>query len=99
VARLVAAAVRGPAVRSLGLAVGHRAQVSTNLIDPALVGPADLYDEVSRRVVAQGGRVLGAELVGLVPEVVLHAIPQERWPDLGLAESTTVEGRLSMLAG
>ena len=99
VARSVAAAVRGPSVRALGLAVGDRAQVSTNLIDPALVGPADLYDEVSRQVTQAGGRVLGAELVGLVPQSVLHAIPEARWSELGLAEETTVESRLSMLAG
>jgi glutamate formiminotransferase len=99
VARTVAAAVRGPSVRALGLAVGDRAQVSTNLINPAEVGPADLYDEVSRRVEALDGRVLGTELVGLMPASVLHVIPEARWPELGLAEETTVESRLSMEAG
>jgi glutamate formiminotransferase / 5-formyltetrahydrofolate cyclo-ligase len=94
VARSVAAEVRGPSVRALGLTVGDRAQVSTNLIDPALVGPAELYDEVSRRVAEAGGRVLGAELVGLMPAAVLHAIPEARWSELGVAEATTVESRL-----
>jgi glutamate formiminotransferase len=99
VARLVASAVRSPWVRALGLAVGDRAQVSTNLINPALVGPGDLFDEVDRRVLAAGGQVLGAELVGLIPESVLHAIPRARWRSLGLAEEDTVESRLSGLTG
>ncbi len=99
VARVVASAVRSPWVRALGLAVGDHAQVSTNLINPALVGPGDLYDEVSRRVVAAGGQVLGAELVGLIPQSVLHAIPAERWHPMGLAEADTVENRLPSLTG
>ena len=40
VARRVAPLVRGPAVRALGLAVGARAQVSCNLVDPDAYGPA-----------------------------------------------------------
>jgi hypothetical protein len=40
---------------------------------------------------------MGAELVGLLPQSVLRAIPEARWPELGLAEGTTVENRLSML--
>ena len=39
VARAVASAIRGPAVRALGLAVGGATQVSCNLIDPLAVGP------------------------------------------------------------
>jgi glutamate formiminotransferase len=99
VAGLVASAVRSPWVRALGLAAGERAQVSANLINPNLVGPGDLYDNVSRRVVAAGGQVLGAELVGLIPESVLRNIPDERWHSLGLAEEDTVESRLSRLTG
>ncbi len=49
VARLVAPLVRRPEVRALGLAVGQRAQVSCNLVEPDRVGPADLYDEVATR--------------------------------------------------
>ena len=39
VARRVAPLVRRPEVRALGLAVGERAQVSCNLVDPARYGP------------------------------------------------------------
>jgi glutamate formiminotransferase len=94
VARQVAARVRGPHVRALGLAVGPRAQVSCNLIDPGRHGPATLYDEVAALVAEAGGSVEGAELVGLVPEAVLAVIPRERWAELGLAEESTVEARL-----
>ena len=37
----------------------------------------------------------GAELVGLVPEVVLNAVPRGRRAELGLSDQDTVEARLS----
>ena len=98
VARQVAPLVRGPSVRALGLAVGDRAQVSCNLVDPASVGPAQLYDAVAARVEQVGGSVVGAELVGLIPEVVLHAVPAARWTELGLSDDATVEARLGARA-
>jgi glutamate formiminotransferase / 5-formyltetrahydrofolate cyclo-ligase len=90
VARSVAAAVRGPAVRALGLDAGGRAQVSTNLVDPLVVGPGRVYDAV-----AALAPVAGAELVGLVPEAVLDAVPAHRWAELDLSPSRTIEGRLA----
>jgi glutamate formiminotransferase len=96
-ARQVAPLVRGPFVRALGLAVGARAQVSCNLIDPARVGPAQLYDDVATQMEAVGGAVEGAELVGLVPESTLHAVPEHRWAELGLSADATVEARLDRL--
>jgi glutamate formiminotransferase len=90
-ARAVATAVRDPqrGVRALGLDVGGRAQVSMNLTDPSRCGPADAYDAVARLAT-----VAGAELVGLVPEAVLRAIPPDRWAELDLAPSRTIEARL-----
>jgi hypothetical protein len=81
-------------VRALGLAVGARAQVSCNLIEPAAFGPAQLYDRVVDLAEEAGGRVEGAELVGLIPRTVLHAVPVLRWAELGLSADTTVEARL-----
>ena len=95
VARQVAPLVRGAHVRALGLAVGPRAQVSCNLIDPGRLGPAQLYDEVTRLAAAAGGSVEGAELVGLVPAAVLDVIPRGRWAELGLSAESTVEARLA----
>lgn len=94
-ARRVARRVRGPAVRSLGLAAGTGAQVSCNLVALGTVGIAQLYDAVAGLVAAEGGTVLGAELVGLVPADVLYRVPRHRWAELDLAEDRTVEARLA----
>lgn len=87
-AKRVAAAVRRPGLRTLGLQVGARVQVSMNLIEPTLIGPADAYD-----LVASLAPVGGAELVGLIPETVLHAIDPGRWHDLDLSGDATIEAR------
>jgi glutamate formiminotransferase/glutamate formiminotransferase/formiminotetrahydrofolate cyclodeaminase len=90
VARRVAAEVREDAVRALGLAVGDRVQVSLNLVDPGRVGPAEAWDRVAAKV-----PLAGAELVGLLPASVLHAIAPARWAALDLAEDRTIEARLA----
>ena len=95
VARLVAPRIRGSLVRALALAVGERAQVSCNLLDPDAFGPAALYDAVAALAAEVGGAVEGAELVGLLPDVVLTAVPPARRPELGLSAEATVEARLA----
>jgi glutamate formiminotransferase len=89
VARAIAAAIRGPQLRALGLAVGGHVQVSCNLIAPLAVGPAAVFDAVAAR--AAVGR---AELVGLVPRVTVESTPRHRWKELDLDLSTTIEARL-----
>jgi glutamate formiminotransferase/glutamate formiminotransferase/formiminotetrahydrofolate cyclodeaminase len=89
-ARTVAAAVRGPAVRALGLDVGGHAQVSMNLVDPLRFGPDRAYDEVATRA-----PVARAELVGLLPAAVLDAVPRRRWAELDLDPTRTIESRLA----
>jgi glutamate formiminotransferase/glutamate formiminotransferase/formiminotetrahydrofolate cyclodeaminase len=91
-ARRIAAEIRSPTLRTLGLAVGDEVQVSCNLIEPSTTGPDAAFDAVASR--APHG-VARAELVGLAPASVLAAIPQERWPELDLSTSTTIEARLS----
>jgi glutamate formiminotransferase len=88
-ARAVAARVRGPAVRALGLQVGDGVQVSMNLLAPDEVGPAEAYDKV-----AASARVERAELVGLLPRAVLLAVPASRWVQLDLSEERTIEARV-----
>lgn len=88
-AKAIAASLRSPVVRALGLAVGDTVQVSCNLIAPSEVGPADVYD-----VVAAAATIERAELVGLLPRAVLLDIPRGRWPGLDLAEDRTIEARL-----
>ena len=95
VARRVAPLVRRPEVRALGLAVGERAQVSCNLLDPDRYGPGALHDAVATLVAQEGAEVQGAELVGLIPEGVLAAVPRHRWAALGLSSEQTIECRLA----
>jgi glutamate formiminotransferase / 5-formyltetrahydrofolate cyclo-ligase len=88
-ARRIAAGLRGPAVRALGLRVGNSVQVSCNLIDPSTAGPEAVFDAVA----AQAG-VARAELVGLLPARLLDAIPRRRWRQLDVGEARTIEVRL-----
>lgn len=89
-ARQIAAELRGPGVRSLGLQLGEHAQVSFNLVDPLEVGPAAVYDAVAARAPVER-----AELVGLVPAAVLAMTPRHRWGELDLGETRTIEARLA----
>jgi len=75
----IANAIRGPAVRSLGL---------------DLEGPADAYDAVAALAGEAGTRISAAELVGLMPEAGLDAIPEHRWADLGVSRVQTIEACL-----
>jgi glutamate formiminotransferase len=88
-AKAIAAELRSPAVRALGLRVGTAVQVSLNLVDPARFGPADAYDAVAARA-----RIARAELVGLVPRAVLAPIDEGRWEQLDVSADRTIEARL-----
>jgi glutamate formiminotransferase len=91
-AKRIAARLRSPAVRTLGLAVGPHVQVSVNLVDPATTGPAAVYDAV-----AAEASIARAELVGLTPRSVLDAVDPTRWAALDLAPDRTIEARLTAL--
>jgi glutamate formiminotransferase len=95
VARAVAKAIRGPAVRALGLAVGGVTQVSCNLVDPLAIGPAQVYDAVRRLAEEAGTEVARAELVGLAPAAVVEAVPSTRRVALDLDSEKTIEALLS----
>ena len=96
VARTVAPLVRGTQVRALGLAVGRRAQVSCNLVDPLRVraGPAlRRRGRPGRR----GRRVGGGGGAGR-PRARGRAGRRRRGsagPTLDLSEEATVEARLA----
>jgi glutamate formiminotransferase len=88
-ARRVARDLRGPYLRTLGLLVGSRVQVSCNLVAPTQLGPAEVWDAVARRA-----EIAAAELVGLIPGQVLSRIARHRWAELDLSPERTIEARL-----
>ncbi len=94
-ARRIAATLRGPSIRALGLAVEGTGQVSCNLVDPLAVGPDVVHDRVAVAAERAGLVVARAELVGLVPEAVLARVPERRWAELDLSAERTIEARLA----
>jgi glutamate formiminotransferase len=60
-----------PAVRSLGLMLSERAQVSMNLVDYRQTGLHEALEAVSRFATDAGVAVHRSEIVGLVPQVAL----------------------------
>jgi glutamate formiminotransferase len=93
-ARSVAQAIRGPAVRALGIQLRDQVQVSCNLVDPLTIGPAELHDQAARLLEAGGASIERCELVGLLPAAVLASVPRSRWTELDLRPETTIEGQL-----
>lgn len=93
-ARRIASALRSPEVRTAGFAVGSGVQVSCNLVAPWSVGPAEVYDRV-----AGFAEIERAELVGLLPDRVLRAIPAHRWRSLDVGEDSTIQSRLADRGG
>lgn len=87
--REIASAVRTEHIRTLGLQVGEFTQVSVNLVAPLEANPAHVVDAVKQHTA-----IHHCELVGLLPEEILRAIPQDRWEELDLAEDRTIESRL-----
>ena len=57
-----------------------------NLIEPLAVGPADAVERVRAAAATMGAVVAGTELVGLVPDAVLRAVPAVQWAELDLAD-------------
>ena len=92
--REIASLVRTEHIRTLGLQVGQFTQVSVNLVSPTIANPIDVVDAVKQHTT-----VHHCELVGLLPEEILHAIPQDRWEELDLAENRTIESRLQRRLG
>ncbi len=93
-ARVIAAGLRRPGLRTLALVTGPDVQISCNLTDALRLRPDHIYDLVDAALRAAGPgapRITRAELVGLLPEAVLEAIPAKRWDALALAPDRTIE--------
>ncbi len=89
--RAIARAIRRDEVRALAFPVGDFVQISCNLIEPEVVGPSAVYDQVA--ALLPSGTFDHAELVGLMPRAVLERIPPERWGELDLSPERTIEAR------
>ena len=97
VARSLAARLRRPGLRTLGLAVDGGAQVSCNVVDHRQVTLTEVFDEVVAGSAEFGCSVTKGELVGLLPQVSLSAVDEGRWVELGLRAEDTIESRISEL--
>ncbi len=86
----IARDLRGPMVRALAFDLASGVQVSCNLVQPDRFGPEAAYDAV-----ATLARIVRAELVGLIPESVLHSVPAHRWTELDIGDDRTIEARLA----
>jgi glutamate formiminotransferase len=93
-ARKIADAIRGPAVRTLGLGIGGHAQVSCNLVDPFTVGPDAVLAAVTTAARGLGVEVARPELVGLAPLAVVAALDPEARARCGVDLDHTFEARL-----
>lgn len=88
--RQIAADIRSMSgVRALAFELAGRTQVSCNLIAPLVTPPHLVYDAVAAQAT-----VASCELVGLLPDAVLRAVPESRWAELDLSIEQTVEWRL-----
>ncbi|HUF76099.1 MAG TPA: glutamate formimidoyltransferase [Longimicrobiales bacterium] len=76
-------------LRALGLHLphGNRVQISMNLEDPVGTSPLDVLAAIEAEVVERGGRIVETEVIGMVPDTLVHPSPVNRLvlPDLGPA--------------
>jgi glutamate formiminotransferase len=63
-----------PGLRALGLRLEGqgRVQISMNLEDPFGTSPLDVFDAIEREVAARGGRVEETEVIGMIPDTLVH---------------------------
>jgi glutamate formiminotransferase len=78
-----------PGLRALGLHLveGDRMQISMNLEDTERTSPLLVFDRVESEVTALGGKVLETEVIGMIPDTLVHPGSADRLklPDLGPA--------------
>ncbi len=67
-----------PGVRAIAIELdGDRAQVSTNVHDPIAVPLGEVVERVRELAEPRGARVVGTEVVGLIPEGALDGWPED----------------------
>jgi hypothetical protein len=65
-----------------------------NLIEPFVIGPAEVYEQVRSLALKRQILIERSELVGLIPDTLLRAIPESNWAELNLSRDRTIEHRL-----
>ncbi len=99
-----------PGVQASGFDVGGRAQVSMNLLDIDVTGPATVFAAVETAARARGVGILKSEIVGLIPErgILGAGAAALKLPDaadhlleakIRAAEGPTLDGWIDELAG
>jgi glutamate formiminotransferase len=90
----------GPAgLRAMAVDLNGRAQVSTNVHDPAAVPLAEVIRLVRELAAERGVEVSSAEVVGMVPEAALRGLPDELPLGEFDPERQVIERRLGLDAG
>lgn len=93
-ARAIAAEIRERGggfrgLRALGLHLPEqdRIQISMNLEDPDATSPWDVLAAIDRKATQRGGRVVETEVIGMIPDALVHPPAANRLvlPDLGPA--------------
>ena len=51
-----------------------RTQLSMNLETPEVTDPMEVFAEIERRVAERGGRAVGTEVIGLVPDAITDSV-------------------------
>ena len=65
---------RGLRAMAVFLAEQSRTQVSMNLETPEATDPMEVFEAIERDVTRRGGRVVGTEVIGLVPDSVTDTV-------------------------
>ncbi|MBM4185485.1 MAG: glutamate formimidoyltransferase [Gemmatimonadetes bacterium] len=93
-ARAVAAQIRErgggfQGLRALGIHLPRqdRVQISMNLEDPDRTSPVAVFEAIDREIAKRGGRVAETEVIGMLPDTLVHpaAVNRLLLPDLGPA--------------
>jgi len=77
-ARAIASRIRErgggfPGLRALGLHLPRqdRLQISMNLEDPVRTPPLDVFEAIESQVLSQGGKVVGTQVIGMMPDTLV----------------------------
>ena len=82
-------------VLALALPETERLQISMNLEDPEGTAPSDVFDTIEERVEAEGGRIIGTEVIGMIPDPLVLPAAVDRFKLHNPGESRLLSRRVS----